>query len=162
MRDKSRISFPVCSFAVMINARGVHPSEAMMHSLPLFQISSYFRKIFRLSKNFQTLTFSRKISRFSSAKISDDFFSPRPQILNFLLFSLFRYIFPLFCEIFYFPLLLKISPSPVLEKFTSFLHTLCVFRFPPALTMMHLCITQCTYWTPLSDFVSLHGSHLLV
>ena len=21
--------------------------------------------------------------------------------------------------------------------------------FPPYLTMMHLCITQCTYWTPL-------------
>jgi len=29
-----------------------------------------------------------------------------------------------------------------------FLHTLCVFRFPPSLTMMHLCITQYTYWTP--------------
>jgi len=31
-----------------------------------------------------------------------------------------------------------------------FLHTLCVFRFPPSLTMMRFCITQCTtYWTPL-------------
>jgi len=29
------------------------------------------------------------------------------------------------------------------------LHTLCVFRFPLTLIMMHLCITQCTYWTPL-------------
>src|SRR6218665_494340 len=38
---------------------------------------------------------------------------------------------------------------PVLEKFTCFLHTLCVFRLPPTLTMMHSCITQCTYWTPL-------------
>jgi len=29
-----------------------------------------------------------------------------------------------------------------------FLHTLCVFRFPPSLTMMHLCITpHSTYWT---------------
>src|SRR6218665_2959367 len=36
----------------------------------------------------------------------------------------------------------------VLGKFTCFLHTLRVF-FPPTLTMMHLCITQCTYWTPL-------------
>src|SRR6218665_398354 len=23
------------------------------------------------------------------------------------------------------------------------------FSFPPTLTMMHLCIAQCTYWTPL-------------
>jgi len=30
-----------------------------------------------------------------------------------------------------------------------FLHTLRVFCFPPTFTMMHLCITQCTYWTPL-------------
>jgi len=25
-----------------------------------------------------------------------------------------------------------------------------VFFVPPSLTMMHLCITQCTYWTPLT------------
>src|SRR6218665_3327312 len=37
----------------------------------------------------------------------------------------------------------------VLSKFTCFLHTFCVFRFPPTLTIMHLCITQCMYWTPL-------------
>src|SRR6218665_1041006 len=24
------------------------------------------------------------------------------------------------------------------------------FCFPPTLTMMHLCITKCTYWTPLT------------
>src|SRR6218665_1573617 len=41
---------------------------------------------------------------------------------------------------------------PVFEKFNSFLHTLRVI-FPPTLTMMHLCITQCTYWTPLHPFV---------
>src|SRR6218665_1415127 len=38
----------------------------------------------------------------------------------------------------------------ILHKFTCLLHTFCVFRFPPALTMMHLCISQCTYWTPLA------------
>src|SRR6218665_1370456 len=43
--------------------------------------------------------------------------------------------------------------SPVLDKFTCFLHTLRVFRFPPTLTMMHLCIIQCTYWTPLDTLV---------
>ena len=39
--------------------------------------------------------------------------------------------------------------SPVFVTFTCFLHTLCVFRFSPTLTVMHLCITQCTCWTPL-------------
>jgi len=48
------------------------------------------------------------------------------------LFSLFQYI------------------SPLVSKFTCFLHTLCVSHFPPTLTIMHLWITQCTYWTPLS------------
>src|SRR6218665_1145943 len=44
------------------------PSEAMMH-FPLFQIPPLF------SKFFQTLcVFSRKISRFPSAKFSDDLF----------------------------------------------------------------------------------------
>ena len=40
---------------------------------------------------------------------------------------------------------------PDFVKFTCFLHFLCVFRFAPGLTMMHLCITQCTYWTPLVE-----------
>src|SRR6218665_1543020 len=64
------------------------------------------------------------------------------------LFSLFQYISPLFREFFYFPPTLTNFPS-VFEKFTCFLHTLCVFCFPPTLTMIHVCITQCTYWTPL-------------
>src|SRR6218665_3495269 len=45
--------------------------------------------------------------------------------------------------------LLLISPS-VLGTFTCFFHTLRVFFPTPALSMMHLCITQCTYWTPLA------------
>src|SRR6218665_3855246 len=81
-------------------------------------------------ENFPNFTFSLKIFRFSSTKISD-------------LFSLhcnFRenYCFYYFC---------KFQSDFVI--FTCFLHTFCVFRFPPTLTMMHICITQCTYWTPL-------------
>src|SRR6218665_1996298 len=53
---------------------------------------------------------------------------------------------PCFAKIFLSPYFSKFS-RPVLGKFTCFLHTLRVF--PPTLTMMHLCITQCTYWTPL-------------
>ena len=52
---------------------------------------------------------------------------------------------------------INISPFQLLQislwflKFTCFFYILCVFRFPPTLTMMHLCITQCTYWTPLQE-----------
>src|SRR6218665_479130 len=64
------------------------------------------------------------------------------------LFSLLLYISPLFHQNYYFPLLLQISPL-FSKNSRVFLHTFCVFRFPPTLTMMRLCITQCTYWTPL-------------
>src|SRR6218665_465905 len=96
-------SLPLRTSSLLVEAGASIPSEAMMH-FPLFQIPPIFEK----SKNFQTLwkifkilPFSRKISRFSSAKISDD--------LVFLvidpLFSLFQYISPLFRENYNFPLL---------------------------------------------------------
>src|SRR6218665_3294460 len=114
----------------------------MMHCTPCFRFPpAIFDKFSDSVENFQHFTFSRKISRFSSAKFSDDlFFSRRPQISNFPLFSLFQYIPPYFAKIIISPLLSKISP-PVLKEFTCFLHTLYVFRFPPTFTMMHLCIT---------------------
>ena len=120
-----------------------------MH-FPLFQISLLFPTNLSDSvENFPNFTFSRKISRFSSAKISDDLFlSHRLKILIPHLFSLFHYILPPISRKLSFPLLLQISSS-VFGKFMCFLHTLCVFRFPPTLTMMHFCITQCTYWTLL-------------
>src|SRR6218665_504464 len=36
------------------------------------------------------------------------------------------------------------------HNLTRLQQTLHVFRFPPTFTMMHLCITQCTYWTSLA------------
>src|SRR6218665_2694897 len=110
---------------------------------PLFQISPLiFPKIFRL-ENFQNFTFSRNFFPFSSAKISDDLF-----LVIDHKFSLFQYIFP--------PLFRKIITSPYFEKFPPYfskIHLLFTYfmsiSFPPTLTMMHLCITQCTYWTPL-------------
>jgi len=108
------------------------------------------------SKNFQTpwkifkiLPFPEKMSRFLYAKISDDLFlliyhkfriSP--------LYSLFQYIFSLFRENYYFPLLFKISPC-FRKIHLLFTYFLCI-SFPPTLTTMHLSITQCTCWTPLS------------
>jgi len=89
--------------------------ETMMHFLPVPD----FPPIFDSVKNFQNVTFSRKLH------------------------------FPLFRENYYSPTFRNVPP--ILEKSTCFLHTLCVFRFPPTLIMMHLGITQCTYWTPLLE-----------
>jgi len=108
--------------------------------------SLLFSKNFLTVKILKHFTFSRKISRFSSAKIPDDLFlviDHKFQI-SFRIspyFSCFSTFPPLFRENYYFPLLWKIS-LPVLEKFTCFLHAFCVFRFPLTLTMMHLCITH--------------------
>src|SRR6218665_2593379 len=121
----------------------------MMH-FPLFQISPLF------SKNFQTLWNISKMLPFPEKFL--DFHLPK-FLMTFCLviehkfrispcFPCFGTFPPLFRENYYFPPTFK-NVLPVFEKFTCFLHILCVFRFPPTLTMMHLCITQCTYWTPL-------------
>jgi len=62
--------------------------------------------------NFYNLTFSRKISWPSSAKISDElFFSHRPTNFEFPpLFSLFQYISPLFRKNYSFPYFYKFPP----------------------------------------------------
>src|SRR6218665_3374823 len=100
---------------------------------------------------FTILTFPDK---FHPPKFLMTFFYSSTTNFEFPLFSLFQYIYPLFRENYSFPLLLQISPPSVLDKFTCFLHTLRVL-FPPTLTMMHLCITQCMYWTPLPSKVNL-------
>ena len=121
-----------------------------MHA-PLFQIfPPIFEKCSDSVLNFRTCTLFRKISRFSSAKIYDDLFLviDQPQISNFPhYFASFSTFSPLFCENYYSPTFTNFPP--VFKKFTCFLRTFRVFRFSPTLTMMHLCITQCTYWTPL-------------
>jgi len=97
---------------------------------PCFRFPPIFDKFSDCGK-FPKCHLFPKNCRFSSAKISDDFFSNRPQISNSP--SSFHVLvhFP------YFPKII-ISPfppyfhkfPPVSEKFTCFLHTLCVFRFP--------------------------------
>src|SRR6218665_1618125 len=114
----------------------------MLH-FPLFQIPSVSHKFSDSMENFHIFAFSQQIFRFSSAKISHDL------LLKFGIspyFCCFNSFPPLFWKIFLFPLLLQISPR--FPKIYVFLHTLC-FSFPPTLTMMHLCITQCKYWTPV-------------
>src|SRR6218665_2501709 len=90
--------------------------------------------------------------QFSSAKISDDLFlvidhkfqiSPFPPILTVSVH------FP--------PVSQKLLFPPTFDKFSPcfrkinllFTYFMCI-SFPPTFTMMHLCITQCGYWTPLN------------
>src|SRR6218665_3869108 len=75
------------------------------------------------------------LTRFSSTKISDDPFSP------------VSVHFPPLSRKLLFPLLSKMSPCFRIIHLL-FTYITCI-SFPPTLTMMHLCITQCTYWTPL-------------
>src|SRR6218665_2625107 len=58
--------------------------------------------------------------------------------------------FPLFQENYYFPHFCKFPPDFV--KFTCF-YILYAFYVSPSLNMMHFCITQCTYWTPMVIFL---------
>src|SRR6218665_1253906 len=94
------------------------PPEAMMHFLPSFRFPLCFRKISH-----------------TPAKIFpiDHKFVISPSI-----FGLSVHFPPIFGK-FFIPYFGKIPP--VFLKFPSFLHTFCNFRFPPTLTMMHLCIT---------------------
>jgi len=96
-------------------------------------------------KFFRFYLYQKKNFRFSSAKISGDFFSTNFQFPYFPCFTAFS------------PYFAKIIVSPYFKNFTPFSLNLRVFTYfictsyPPTFTMMHLCITQCrpTYWTPL-------------
>jgi len=124
--------------------RGVHPSEAMMHFPPVSD-SPYFLKNFGLRGKFpQFYLFPRNFSIFIRQNFWRPFF---PQISNFPPISLFQFVSHYIWKFFFSPTFANFPPDCV--KFMCFLHTLHVFRFPPTFTMMHLCNTQCTYWTPL-------------
>src|SRR6218665_2652107 len=69
--------------------------------------------------------------------------------VDFPLFRQKRYISPYFGKIYMFYPIFLISPLDFIQ-FTCFC-LLYVFFASPNLTMMHLCIIQCTYWTPLSS-----------
>jgi len=88
-------------------SRGVHPPWGHDAFSPCSRFLPIFKKISDSVKNFQNVTFSRK-------------FFPFP---------------PCFAKIIISPTLKNFPP--VFHKFTCFLHTLCGFRFPPTLTIMH-------------------------
>ena len=98
------------------------PPEAIMH-FHLFQISPYFRKKFTI------LPFPKKISIFI-AKISDYLFL----VIDYTNFEFLPYFCccstfpPISGKLLFPPTFANFNPDFV--KFTSFLHTVCVFRFP--------------------------------
>jgi len=100
--------------------------------IPLFQIPSVSEKFSHSVENFPNFTFSRKIFRFSSTKISDDLFSFLVNNHKFRipLFSLFQYIFPLFRQN-YFPHTFTNFPPCFRQIYVFFTYFMCL-SFPPA------------------------------
>jgi len=127
------------------------PSEAIMHFPLVLDFPHGFRKI-SFSNSVENIIFSQTNFRFSSAKIYDDLFKLLTTNFEFpLIFAISIHFFPISGN-FSFPVPFQIFPHPFLVKFTCFF-TYFVFFVSPLvpylLTMMHLCITQGTYWTPL-------------
>ena len=120
-----------------------------MH-FPPFQISPYFRKIFRLCGKSFKFYLSPKISRFPSAKISDDHFLVIDRKFRIPLCFPSSFTFPPVSRKLLFPPYFEKFP-PCFRKIRLLFNTLCVFRSPyfDHESMMHLCITRCTYCTPL-------------
>src|SRR6218665_465422 len=116
----------------------------MMHFPHCFRFSPQFRKNFRTFLKFLTIL---PFLDFHPPKFLTTFFLFIDQKFRISpLFSLFQYIFPQYRENYSFPLLLQIPPG---FRQIHLLFTYFTCTFAPTLTMMHLCITQCTYWTPL-------------
>src|SRR6218665_2466783 len=116
-----------------------------------FQIPPIFGKFSDSEENFHNFTFSRKISSFSFAEISDDLFLVIDHKFRISpLFSPIQYISSSVSRKLLLPPYFDKFPPPVLDKLTCFFTYFTCISFPPTLTMTHLCITQCTYWTPLS------------
>ena len=114
------------------------PPKAMMHFPPCFRFPPLFPKNFLIPwKISQILPFPDFFSIF----IRRNFLWP------FLVIDHKFWILPYFEEIILSPLLLQISPC-FRQIYVFFTYFMC-FSFPPTFSMMHLCITQCTYWTPL-------------
>ena len=123
-------------------------------SFPLcFRFPPYFKKFFRLRRKFsQFQLFPKKISDFHWPNFWWLFFRWL-QILNSPLFSMFQYISPLFRQNYYYPYFFKF---PWFRNIYVFFTYFMCFSFPPSLTMMHLCITQCTYWMLLVPLMILY------
>ena len=131
--------------------RGVHPLWRNDAFPPCFRFPLFPKNLSDSVENFPDLkifpTFSEKNVDFHQQNFWWPFFSHRPQILNFPLYFRFFTPFPLFRTNLSFPYFPKFPPW--FRKMSVFCTCFLWFSFPPTFTMMHLCITQWTYWTPL-------------
>ena len=78
--------------------------------LPCFRLPPIYEKFSDSDENFNNLTFSRKISWFSSAEISDDLFLSSTTNFDFPHFPCFSTFPPLSRQLLFSPLLWQISP----------------------------------------------------
>jgi len=113
------------------------PSPNPTTHFPLFQISPSFQNILQSGNNFPT--FHKKFM-FHKPTFLMTFFSHWLRFFNSSPYVLKNANFPPISANFYFPLRFKCSPHFV--KFAC-------FSLPSGLTVMRLCIIQCTHWTPL-------------
>jgi len=122
---------------------------------PYFRFPPYFRKCLRLSGKFYL--FQKKFH----------FHPPKFLTTFFFFFLVIHYKFripPYFASFSTFPHpdSRQFIISPYFSKFPPsyqkiqqlFTYFTCIS--PHTLTMMHLCITQCTYWTLLPKYIYLH------
>src|SRR6218665_3214901 len=84
------------------------------------------------------------------------FFSHRPQISNFPPIFAVSIHFPPVSQKLFVPPTFTHFPPCFRQIHLLFTYFTCIF--PPTLTMMHLCITQCTYWTPLVLYIKNPGT----
>ena len=152
------LSIPFCPYH-FVRYHFVRSPLAFMgvHLQSRWCISHYFRfphllRIFQSRKFFSN--FSKIVQTFFQKCV---FCSHSLRICNFPRFLQNLYFSPI-SNFFKFHLCFS-KFTPDLVEFTSFLHALRVFHFPPTLTMMHLCV-QCRYWTPLGGSNLLFKLHL--
>src|SRR6218665_688166 len=121
----------------------------MMHFPPVSDFSPISQKISRSGEFPQFDLSPKKISDFHPPKFLTTFFYSLTPIFNFPpIFPISIHFPPISGNFEFPPYFWKNFPSDFV-KFTFFLHTLRVLFSQHTLPMMHLCITQCTYWTPL-------------
>ena len=135
-----------------------------MHFLPCFRFPPpYFRKSFRLHGKFSQF---QTFFDFHPPKFLMNFSSHWLKILNFPLFILALSVhFTPISGILLFPPYFFKFPLWFCKIYVFFTYFTC-FSFPHNLTMMHLCITQCTYTGRPCPFVRVNisrfnGKHVL-
>src|SRR6218665_3878609 len=122
----------------------------------MFQFSPLFSEYFTVSEIF---------SNFSSQKFSYKFHPPKFLMTSFIIVDSQFIIPPVFAKTIHFLLFRKIFHFPYFGKFPpDFVKFTCLtyfrptcFSCPPTLTMMHLCITQCTTGRPCPALPSSHA-----